>query len=64
MSESEHKVALVTGCSSGIGKSTALMLARAGFYTFASMRDVSKGYELKDLASKENLPLEIINITP
>jgi len=38
-----EKVALVTGSSSGIGLETVLALARDGYETFASMRDVSKG---------------------
>ena len=56
------KVALVTGSSSGIGFETSLGLARNGFYTFASMRDVSKGNKIKELAKKENLPIEIIEL--
>lgn len=62
MSEPDSKIALITGCSSGIGKSTALTFAREGIYTFASMRDVSKGNELVEIAKKENLPLEIIEL--
>ena len=38
-----EKVALVTGSSSGIGFETSLALARNGFYTFATMRNISKG---------------------
>jgi len=57
-----EKVALVTGSSSGIGFETSLGLARNGFYTFASMRDVSKGNKIKELAKKENLPIEIIEL--
>lgn len=57
-----QKVALITGCSSGIGKSTALALAREGIYTFASMRDTSKGINLAEVAKKKNLPLEIIEL--
>ncbi len=57
-----QKVALITGCSSGIGKSTALALARDGIYTFASMRDTSKGGQLSEIAKKEGLPLEIIEL--
>jgi NAD(P)-dependent dehydrogenase (short-subunit alcohol dehydrogenase family) len=34
----KKKVALVTGSSSGIGYVTALLFARNGFDTFASMR--------------------------
>ena len=57
-----QKVALITGCSSGIGKSTALALARDGIYTFASMRDTSKGGQLSEIAKKEGLSLEIIEL--
>ena len=57
-----QKVALITGCSSGIGKSTALSLARDGIYTFASMRDTSKGGQLSEIVKKEGLPLEIIEL--
>ena len=49
-----EKVALVTGSSSGIGLETVLALARDGYETFASMRDVSKGVELEYAAKKEN----------
>jgi NAD(P)-dependent dehydrogenase (short-subunit alcohol dehydrogenase family) len=57
-----EKVALVTGSSSGIGLETALSLARDGYHTFASMRDVGKAGELEHSAKKENLPIEIIEL--
>ena len=57
-----EKIALVTGCSSGIGRATSLKLAREGFYTFATMRDLSKGESLKQVASNENLPLELMEL--
>ncbi len=57
-----QKVALVTGSSSGIGLETVLALARDGFYTFASMRDLSKAVELENAAKKDNLPIEIIEL--
>jgi len=57
-----QKIALITGCSSGIGKSTALEFARDGIYTFASMRDTTKGTQLEEIARKEELPLEIIQL--
>ncbi len=57
-----EKVALVTGSSSGIGLETALALARDGFHTFASMRDIGKAGELEHSAKKENLPIDVIEL--
>ncbi len=57
-----EKVALVTGSSSGIGLETALALARDGFHTFASMRDIGKAGELEYSAKKENLPIDVIEL--
>ena len=57
-----EKVALVTGSSSGIGLETALALARDGYHTFASMRDTKKSDKLDEVAKKENLPIEIIEL--
>ncbi|NAL78636.1 SDR family oxidoreductase [Nitrososphaera sp. AFS] len=42
-----HRVALVTGSSSGIGYETTLMLARNGFLTYATMRDLKKSEPIK-----------------
>lgn len=57
-----EKIALVTGSSSGIGLETVLSLARDGYYTFASMRDIKKAGELEHAVKKENLPVEIIEL--
>lgn len=38
---SDQKVAVVTGSSSGIGYETALTLARNGFLTYATMRNLA-----------------------
>ena len=57
-----EKVALVTGSSSGIGFETVLDLARNGYQTFASMRDVKRGIKLQEIAKKENLPIRIIEM--
>lgn len=59
---SDQKVALITGCSTGIGLETALELARNGFYTFASMRDLNKSNKIEEAASAENLPIQIIQL--
>jgi NAD(P)-dependent dehydrogenase (short-subunit alcohol dehydrogenase family) len=57
-----EKVALVTGSSSGIGYETVLALARDGYNTFASMRDTGKAEKLKEIADKENLPINVIEL--
>ncbi len=57
-----EKVAVVTGTSSGIGFETALALAREGYYTYATMRDITKGDKLKELASKENLKIDVLEL--
>jgi len=56
------KVALVTGSSSGIGLETVLSLARDGYITYASMRDIKKSGELEFAVKKENLKINIIEL--
>jgi NAD(P)-dependent dehydrogenase (short-subunit alcohol dehydrogenase family) len=58
----KKKVALVTGSSSGIGYETALMLARNGFDTYATMRNTNKSKEITEIAKKENLPLRVLKL--
>lgn len=57
-----EKVALVTGSSSGIGFETSLALARDGYHTFASMRNTSKSEKIQEMAKKDNLPIDIIEL--
>ena len=57
-----EKVALVTGSSSGIGYETSLSLAREGYFTYATMRDVKKAEPIKKIAENENLPLKVIEL--
>ncbi len=56
------KVAIVTGSSSGIGFETALALAREGYYTYATMRDIKKGNKILDIAKKENLQVRVVEL--
>lgn len=58
----KKKVAMVTGSSSGIGYETALLLSRNGFDTFATMRNLNKSKEITDVAKKENLPLQVLQL--
>ena len=60
--ESTHRVAVVTGTSSGIGFKTALTLARNGFYTYATMRNLKKSTSIKEIANKEALPLKVVQL--
>jgi NAD(P)-dependent dehydrogenase (short-subunit alcohol dehydrogenase family) len=53
---------LITGTSSGIGLVTALELARAGYRVFATMRDLGRGKELSELASRERLRLQFLEL--
>jgi len=57
-----EKIAVVTGSSSGIGFETALALARESYYTYATMRDTKKGNRIKEIAKKENLNLEVLEL--
>ena len=56
------KVAVVTGSSSGIGYETSLLLARNQFTTYATMRNLNKSEKLKGIASRERIPLHIIQL--
>ena len=55
-------VALITGCSRGIGLRTALHFSRKGHTVFASMRDTSIAGELENAARDEGLSIEILQL--
>ncbi|HZC50037.1 MAG TPA: SDR family oxidoreductase [Nitrososphaeraceae archaeon] len=55
-------VAVVTGSSSGIGFETSLLLAKNGFFTYATMRNLDKSDAIIDLKQKEKLPLEVLKL--
>jgi len=57
-----EKVALVTGGSRGIGFVTSTTLARNGFLTYASMRNLDKEKEIRLVVDKENIPLKTIQL--
>jgi NAD(P)-dependent dehydrogenase (short-subunit alcohol dehydrogenase family) len=56
------RVALITGSSSGIGFETALLLSRSGFYTYASMRNLERSRTITEIAEKEGLSLQVLQL--
>jgi NAD(P)-dependent dehydrogenase (short-subunit alcohol dehydrogenase family) len=58
----KQSIVVVTGSSTGIGFETSLLLARNGFYTYATMRDRLKTDKIEKIANKENLPLEVLSM--
>jgi NAD(P)-dependent dehydrogenase (short-subunit alcohol dehydrogenase family) len=56
------KVAIVTGSSSGIGFETSVLLARNGFFTYATMRNLDKSKKIIELKQKDRLPLEVLKL--
>src|SRR5438309_1024483 len=56
------KAVLITGCSSGIGRATALRLARAGWPVYASARRPESLVELAGAGCK-TLPLDVTDET-
>ena len=50
---------LITGSNTGFGKLAALSLARQGKKVIATMRDASKGDDIRRVAKEEDLPIEI-----
>ena len=57
-----EKIAIVTGSSTGNGFETSLMLARNGFYTYATMRNLDKSKTITDIATKDSLPLQVLQL--
>ena len=55
-------VAVVTGSSSGIGFEIALMLARSGFHTYATMRNLEKSKKITEIANTQKLPLQVVQL--
>jgi len=60
MSSDPRPVALVTGASSGIGRATALLLARSGYRVFATVRSEAREASLR--ADAAGLPIEILRL--
>jgi short-subunit dehydrogenase len=57
-----ESVAVVTGSSSGNGLETSLLLAKNGFYTYATMRNTDKSTRIKEIAKNDGVSLEILQL--
>ena len=57
-----QNVAVVIGSSSGNGFETSLLLAKNGYYTYATMRNLDKSARIKEVAKKDSLPLEALQL--
>jgi len=57
-----RRVALVTGCSSGIGLELAVVLAQAGWTTYATMRNLDKRGALDKAAAEAGVDLRALEL--
>src|SRR5215212_5152669 len=55
-------VAVVTGSSSGIGLATSLALARNGYLTYATMRNLAKRNSFESIADKQHVPIRVVQL--
>jgi NAD(P)-dependent dehydrogenase (short-subunit alcohol dehydrogenase family) len=55
-------VAVVTGSSSGIGLATSLALARNGYLTYATMRNLAKRDSVQSTAEKQHLSIRTVQL--
>src|SRR5215211_7277824 len=55
-------VAVVTGSSSGIGLAASLALAKNGYLTYATMRNLAKQDSIQSVAEKEHLPVRTVQL--
>jgi len=51
---------LITGCSSGFGKASAVEFARAGHHVYATMRNTAACSEIQVMAQQEQLKLDVL----
>jgi short-subunit dehydrogenase len=60
--EEQMPVAVVTGSSTGIGRETSLILAKEGFRTYATMRNLDKSSDIMSRATREDLALTVLQM--
>jgi short-subunit dehydrogenase len=57
-----EKIAVVTGSSSGVGFETSLLLAKNGYRTFATVRNLEKAKSLRNISDKGELPISVVEL--
>src|ERR1700726_3768177 len=62
MTTAKLKNVLITGATDGLGKAAALLLARHGYRVFAAGRSAEKRRHLDELARRQELPLETVDM--
>jgi NAD(P)-dependent dehydrogenase (short-subunit alcohol dehydrogenase family) len=62
MDNDKKGAVLVTGASTGIGRSSALLLDRSGYKVFAGVRNMEVGEQIRDSASKRLSPV-LLDVT-
>jgi NAD(P)-dependent dehydrogenase (short-subunit alcohol dehydrogenase family) len=60
--ETLQKTAVVTGSNSGIGFETSLLLAKNGFRTYATVRNLDKAKAIRDISDKNKLPIHVMEL--
>ena len=60
--QKQKAVVVVTGSSTGIGLATSLALAKEGFSTYATMRNLDRSADITSKAAKEDLPLTVLQM--
>tara|TARA_B100001939_G_C16921035_1_gene609349 strand:- start:329 stop:1213 length:885 start_codon:yes stop_codon:yes gene_type:complete len=56
------QVVVITGGNSGIGRSTAIVLAKAGYKVFATMRSLERGEKLREATSRLDLDITAVEL--
>ena len=56
------KACIVTGANSGIGRSTAITLAKNDYTVFATMRSLERGEKLRGIAQELNLVIKAVEL--
>jgi NAD(P)-dependent dehydrogenase (short-subunit alcohol dehydrogenase family) len=58
----QEKVAVVTGSSTGIGFETSLLLAKNGFRTYATVRNLEKAKAIRNISDSVDLPIRVVEL--